>query len=169
MYCLPVLEAGSQTFGMVGSSCGLWGTMCSMPLSSLLVALGTTAWLVDGDLLPVSSYHLPTVKVCGSQTCLLISSVQFSHSVVSSSLRPHGLQHARLPCPSPTCGACSTPTHQVGNAIQLSHPLLSPSPSAFNLSQHQSLFQWVSSYKDTRQIGLGPCISLIICKELICK
>ena len=34
-------------------------------------------------------------------------SVQFSHSVVSSSLRPHGLQHARLPCPSPTPRACS--------------------------------------------------------------
>ena len=32
---------------------------------------------------------------------------QFSHSVVSDSLRPHGLQHARLPCPSPTPGACS--------------------------------------------------------------
>ena len=34
-------------------------------------------------------------------------SVQFSHSVVSNSLWPHGLQHARLPCPSPTPGACS--------------------------------------------------------------
>ena len=34
-------------------------------------------------------------------------SVQFSHSVVSDSLRPYGLQHARLPCPSPTPGACS--------------------------------------------------------------
>ena len=31
-------------------------------------------------------------------------SVQFSHSVVSNSLRPHELQHARLPCPSPTPG-----------------------------------------------------------------
>jgi len=31
----------------------------------------------------------------------------FSHSVVSDSLRPHGLQHTRLPCPSPTPGACS--------------------------------------------------------------
>ena len=30
------------------------------------------------------------------------SSVQFSHSVVSDSLQPHGPQHARLPCPSPT-------------------------------------------------------------------
>ena len=35
------------------------------------------------------------------------SSVQFSCSVVSDSLRPHGLQHARLPCPSPTPGAYS--------------------------------------------------------------
>ena len=32
---------------------------------------------------------------------------QFSHSVVSDSLRPRGLQHARLPCPSPTPGAYS--------------------------------------------------------------
>ena len=34
-------------------------------------------------------------------------SVQFSHSVMSNSLQPHGLQHARLPCLSPTPGACS--------------------------------------------------------------
>ena len=33
-----------------------------------------------------------------------------------------------------------THVHRVGNAIQLSHPLSSPSPSAFNLSQHQDLF-----------------------------
>ena len=36
-----------------------------------------------------------------------LSIVQFSRSVVSDSLRPHGLQHARLPCSSPTPGACS--------------------------------------------------------------
>ena len=36
-----------------------------------------------------------------------LSSVQFSCSVLSDSLRPHGLQLARLPCPSPTPGACS--------------------------------------------------------------
>ena len=34
-------------------------------------------------------------------------SVQFSRSVVSNTLRPHGLQHARPPCPSPPPGACS--------------------------------------------------------------
>ena len=36
-----------------------------------------------------------------------ISSVQFSRSVMSNSLQPHGLQHSRLPCPSPTPRACS--------------------------------------------------------------
>ena len=38
-----------------------------------------------------------------------------------------------------------THVHQVSDAIQPSHPLSSPSPPAFNLSQHQGLSQWVSS------------------------
>ena len=45
-----------------------------------------------------------------------------------------------------------TQTHVpwIGDAIQPSHPLSSPSPSAFNLSQHQDLFKWVSS---SHQVG----------------
>ena len=38
-----------------------------------------------------------------------------------------------------------THVHRVGDAIQPSHPLLSPSPPAFSLFQHQSLSQWISS------------------------
>ena len=38
-----------------------------------------------------------------------------------------------------------THVHRVSDAFQPSHPLSSPSPSAFNLSQHQGLFQWFSS------------------------
>ena len=38
-----------------------------------------------------------------------------------------------------------THVHGVSDAIQLSHPLSSPSPPALNLSQHQGLFKWVSS------------------------
>ena len=56
--------------------------------------------------------------------------VQFSSSVVSDSLWPHGLQHARPPCPSPTPGITQTHVHWVGDAIQPSHPLSSPSPPA---------------------------------------
>ena len=54
---------------------------------------------------------------------LSISSVQFSRSVVSDSLWPHGLQHARPPCPSPTPEFTQTHVHWVGDAIQPSHPL----------------------------------------------
>ena len=38
-----------------------------------------------------------------------------------------------------------TNVHWVGDAIHPSHPLLSPSPPAFNVSQHQGLFQWIGS------------------------
>ena len=71
-------------------------------------------------------------------------SVQFSCSVMSNSLWPYGLQQARLPCPSPTTRLAQTHVSWVGDAIQPSHPLLSPSPPTFNLSQHQCLFKWVS-------------------------
>ena len=70
--------------------------------------------------------------------------VQFSCSVMFDALQPHGLQHTRLPCPSPTPELAQTHVHWVGDAIKLSHPLSSPSP-AFNLSQLQDLLQWVSS------------------------
>ena len=43
----------------------------------------------------------------GVQYCIQFSSTQFSLSVVSDYLWPHGLQHTRLPCLSPTPGACS--------------------------------------------------------------
>ena len=69
---------------------------------------------------------------------------KFSLSVMSDSLRPHWLQHSRLPCPSPT-------PRDISNSCpssQWCHPTISsfvaPSPPAFNLSQHQGLFQWVS-------------------------
>ena len=64
---------------------------------------------------------------------------------MSDSLWLYESQHARPPCPSPTLEACSNSCPSISDAIQPSHPLLSPSPLAFNLSQHQGLFKWVSS------------------------
>ena len=49
---------------------------------------------------------------------LIKASVQFSHSVMSNSLRPCGLQHTRPPCPLPTPGASQTHVHRVSDAIQ---------------------------------------------------
>ena len=80
------------------------------------------------------------------------SASQFSSSVVSDSLRPHGLQHARHSCPSPTPGVYS-------NSCPLSrwcHPTISSSVvpffPAFNLSQHQGLFKWVSSLHQVAKV-----------------
>ena len=79
-------------------------------------------------------------------------SVQFSHSVMSDSLQPHGLQDAKLPCPSLTPRTYSDSCHRVSDAIQQSHPLSSPSPPTFNLSQHQGLFKWVNSAHQVAKI-----------------
>ena len=59
---------------------------------------------------------------------------------MSDSLLPHESQHARPPCPSPTPTVHSDSHPWVSDAIQPFHPLSSPSPLAFSLSQHQGLF-----------------------------
>ena len=64
---------------------------------------------------------------------------------MTDALWPLGLQHARPPCPSLLPRVCSNSCWLSCDAIQPAHPL-SPSPApALNLSQHQGLFQWVSS------------------------
>ena len=70
------------------------------------------------------------------------SSVQFNCLVISDSLWTHELQHAKLPCPSPTPRACSNSCPSSWWWNQPSHPLLSH--PAFNLSQHHCVFKWVS-------------------------
>ena len=45
-----------------------------------------------------------------------------------------------------------TYVHQVGDAIQTSHPLLSPSPPAINPSKHQGLFQWVNASHEVAKV-----------------
>ena len=68
-----------------------------------------------------------------------------SHSVMSDSCNLMDCSTPSLPVhhqlPEPT----QAPAHQVGDAIRPPHLLSSPAPSAFNLSQHQGLFQGVSS------------------------
>ena len=58
----------------------------------------------------------------------LVHSVQFSRSVMSESLRPHGLQLARPPCPSTIRGACSDACPWAGDAIWSSHTVVHFSP-----------------------------------------
>ena len=64
-----------------------------------------------------------------------------------------------MDCSTPGCpvhhqilGLEQTHVHWVGDTIQLSHPLSSPSPPAFNLSQPQGLFQWISSLHQVAKV-----------------
>ena len=90
----------------------------------------------------------------------MISSVQFSRSVKSNSLRPHEPQHARPPLHHQLLEFTQTHVHWVGDAIQPSHPLLSPSPPALNLSQHQGPLKWVSSSHQVAKILVSVSTSV---------
>ena len=94
------------------------------------------------------------------------TSSQFSHSVVSDSLQPYGLQHTRPFCQSLTPGVYSNSCPLISDAIQTSHPLSSPSPPAFNLSQHQGLFKCVSSSNRVAKV-LGFSFSISPSKEYL--
>ena len=117
----------------------------------------------------MSELHL--AKLIESQILLdtVLLSLLFSLSIMSDSLWPHGLQHARLPCPSlsPWVGSDSRQLSRwccltiLFSAICFSflchHPL-------FNLSQHQGLFQWVFSSTLLYDIIFSALVLLFICK-----
>ena len=103
--------------------------LCIVLISPLLL-LGTEEWahLIYG-MLALEHHCLPEPAV--HFISFQFSSVQFSCLVMSSSFPPHGLQHARPSCPSPTPGVCS-------NSCPLSqwcHPTISSSvvPFSFHL------------------------------------
>ena len=90
-------------------------------------------------------HHFPTLLVCSRDGASLLfqlsmaichwtmTSVQFSCSVMSDSLWPHEPQHARPPGHQQLPELTQTHVHWVSDAIQPSHPLLSPSPPASHL------------------------------------
>ena len=118
--------------------------VCHFVLQGIFLIQGSNSlllhlllWLADS--LPL--YHLGNPKT-------FISSVQFSHSVVSNSLRPQESQHARPPCPSPTPGVHS----DLRPSSRWCHPAISspvipfsscpqslPASESFPMSQ---LFAW---------------------------
>ena len=93
------------------------------------------------------------VSQCISYVSLLL--LFFSHSVESNSLWSHGLQHSRLPCPSPSPRVWS-------NSCPLSrwwYPNISSSVIPFSISQHQGFFQLVSSLHQMVKVlefGISP-------------
>ena len=93
-------------------------------------------------LLPPSIF--PSIRVFSSESFLQKTVVVQSVSWVQLFATPLTVAH-QAALTSTVMNFAQIHVHQVGDAIQPSHPLSSPSPLAFNLSQHQSLFQWVSS------------------------
>ena len=114
-------------------------------------------------LMPFSLHPCPvTINLISSITLLFLKHnwpktvglVQFS-SVAQSCLtlcNPMNCSMPGLPVHSQLPRLTQAHIHRVGDAIQPSHPLSSPSPLAFNLSQHQGLFQWVSFFHQVAKV-----------------
>ena len=83
---------------------------------------------------------------------IIVKLLLLSCWVLLDSLWSHGLQHARLPCPSLSPGVCSNSSPLSWWCLQPCHPLSPSSPPALNLPQYQSLFQWVGSSHQVAKI-----------------
>ena len=102
------------------------------------------------------------MKSCSILLIIQFSSVQFNHSVMSDSLRPHKLQHARPPCPSPTPGVYPNPCpsswwcHPAISSSVIpfsSCPQSFPASGSFPMSQ---LFAWSG-----QSIGVSASTSVL--------
>jgi len=94
------------------------------------------------------------IKHCKFQTALMNRSVQFSSGAQSCLTLCDPMNHSTpgLPVHHRLLEFTQTHVHRVGDAIQPSHPLSSPSPPAPNPSQHQGLFQWVTSSHEVAKV-----------------
>ena len=81
----------------------------------------------------------------------------FSHPVMSDFLGPHGLQHARLPCPSPSSGVHPIHVQWVGDAIQPSHHL---TPQSFPVSGTFPM-SWLFA-SDDQNTGVSASASVLL-------
>ena len=128
------------------------GGLCPRPPTLFITILsghGSQGWgpCLFSHYCSLSAWDTVSLTVCRTS----VSSVQFSRSVMSDSLQPHGLQHG-LPVHHQLPEFTQTRVHRVSDAIQPSHPLSSPSPPAPNPSQHQGLFQRVTSSHEVARV-----------------
>ena len=92
-----------------------------------------------------------------------ISSVQFSSVAQSCPTLCNPMNHSTpgLPVHHQLPEFTQTHVHRVGDAIQPSHPLSSPSPPALNPSRHQGLFQWVNSSREVAKVWVSASASIL--------
>ena len=135
--CSAVVLQRFHSTNHTGDFLSLFSVSAPLPESYVVLFLG---------LLPQNGCDITLLGGKGGMSLfyrhtVLMISVQFSHSVMSDSLLPHGLQHARPPCLSPTPGACS-------DSCPLSrwcHPTISSSVVPF--SSHLQSFPATGSFQ----------------------
>ena len=148
-----------------------WTVSCQASLSvtnsqSLLKLMSINSVMPSNHLILCHPLLLPSIfpriRVISNESVLcirwpkvhVISSLQFS-SVAQPGLtlcNPMDCSRPGLPVHHQCPELAQTHILQVNDAIQLSHPLSFPSPPAFNLSQHQGLFKWVSSLHQVAKV-----------------
>ena len=134
----PALQGGFLTTTPPGSS---------LPYTLKLLYLSCCLWRVGGGS-KVDRQSLKTSlpgDICNLGTVTQFSSVAQSCLTLCDPMDCSPVHH-HLP------ELAQTHVHWVSDAIQPSHPLSSPSPPTFNLSQHHGLFQWVSSLHQVAKV-----------------
>ena len=132
------------------------GLKLNIQKTKIMASGPITSWQIDGETVETVADSIflgsritadgdCTMKLrhllLGRKVMTNLSSVQFSRSVMSNSLQPMNCSTPGLPVHHQPLEFTQTHVHRVGDAIQPSHPLLSPSPPAPNPSQHQGLLQ----------------------------
>ena len=143
MYSFPVLEP--VCCSMSSSNC------CFLTCIQISEEAGQVVWY--SNLFKTFPQFVVIHKVKG---------FQFSPSVMSDSLRPHGLQTPGFPVHHQLLKLAQTHVHLVGDAIQPFHPLSSPSPLAFNLSQHQGPFPLSHFFPSDRILELPSASASVL-------
>ena len=123
-------------------------TQCCVvpPHPGAVVLMGLCLFSIYFPLSHIRFFHFSSIQWVSSFSCLVDCAIAMScpfssFAVMSDSLRLHGLQHARFPCPSPTPGACSNSCP----SSQWCHPTISSSAVPF--SSHLQSFPASGSFQ----------------------
>ena len=158
--CLQSLPASgsflmSQLFAWGGQSIRVSTLASVLPMNTQdRFPLGWTGWIfsLSKALKSPPQHHSSKASILRCSAFFIVqlshpySSVKFSSVTKSCPTLWHPMNHSMpgLPVHHQLPESTQTHVHFVGDAIQPSHPLSSPSPPALNLSQRQGLFKWVS-------------------------
>ena len=131
-----------------------WRTWCAL---KFCVSKFTIAWEINRQI-TLQIYEFRKHAICYSMKKLMKSTLELNKFSSVQSLssvwlcNPMDCSTPGLPVHHQLPECTETHVHWVGDAIQPSHPSLSPSPPAFNLSQHQGLFKWVRSLHQVAKV-----------------